>query len=77
MKSWEQIKVYMGIFAKSSMIIDAGNATNHAKETANKLNQNSKLDMFKSIVGIIGKVEQHGKNITKMNKIKPTNRKFE
>ena len=39
------------------MIIEAGNATNHAKETANKLNQNSKLDMFKSIVGIIGKVE--------------------
>ena len=59
------------------MIIDDGNATNHAKETANKLNQNSKLDMLKSIVGIIGKVEQHGKNITKMNKIKPTNRKFE
>lgn len=49
--------------SKSSMIIDAGNATNHAKKTANKLNQNSKLDMFKSIVKVIGEVEQGNKNM--------------
>jgi hypothetical protein len=62
--------------SKSSMIIDAGNATNHAKETANKLNQNSKLDMFKSIVKVINNVERRNKNIRRMKINKPTNHRF-
>ena len=62
--------------SKSSMIIDAGNATNHAKKTANKLNQNSKLDMFKSIVKVINNVERRNKNIRRMKNNKPTNRRF-
>ena len=62
--------------SKSSMIIDAGNTTNHAKKAANKLNQNSKLDMLGSIVFICNNVERRNKNIIRMKDNKLTNRRF-
>ena len=39
-----------------------------------QLDQNSKLDMFKSIVKVINNVERRNKNIRRMKNNKPTNR---
>ena len=49
--------------SKSGIIVGAGNTTYRIKRIANRLNQNSKLDMFKSIVKVIGEVEQGNKNM--------------
>lgn len=49
--------------SRSGIIVGAGNTTYHIKKIANRLSQNSAIDMFKSIVKVIGEVERGNKDM--------------